>query len=58
MSIDLTKEVSRLKTSVALPRDVQEEAREVAKAHGISLSDYIVRLLREDLTSRKIDRKD
>jgi hypothetical protein len=57
MPIDLTKPSPRLKTSVSLPQDILPAAREVAKAHGVSLSDYIARLLREDLTSREIERK-
>lgn len=58
MPVDLGKKVLKLKTSVALPEDVQQEAREVALAHGISLSDYLVRLLRADLEARKSEQKE
>ena len=55
MLIDLTaRREPRLKTSVALPRDVQQEAHAVAVKHGISLSEYVVRLLQSDLAQRKL----
>jgi hypothetical protein len=57
MFVSLKKEGLKLKTSVALPRDIQQEARDVAKQHGVSLSDYIVRLLRADLTARKLEKE-
>lgn len=55
MPIDLTtRREPRLKTSVSLPRDIQQEAQEVAIQHGISLSEYMVRLLQSDLAQRKL----
>jgi hypothetical protein len=58
MSVDLGAGKSlRLKTSVGIPKDVQQEARKVAVAHGVSLSEYIVRLLQADLASRKEEQK-
>ena len=59
MAIDLSPiRVLKLKTSVALPSDVHQEAREVAKRHGISLSEYLVRLLQTDLTARKGEQRE
>ena len=42
----------RLKTSVGLPRDIHRDARDVASRHGLSLSEYLVRLIRADLLER------
>jgi len=53
MSIDLTQHrETRRKTSVSLPKELQEQARKVANEYGITLSAYIVKLLRCDLESR------
>ena len=59
MAIDLTPRGNErcLKTSVSLPRDIQQEAREVAIQHGISLSEYLARLLRTDLEERHLGKK-
>jgi hypothetical protein len=58
MVVDLSRNPTKFKTSVALPVDVREEARKVAAHHGISLSEYLVRLLRADLSIRKIEQKE
>jgi metal-responsive CopG/Arc/MetJ family transcriptional regulator len=42
-----------MKTSVALPKDLRDEAVKVAARHGVSMSEYLVRLLRADLKERK-----
>jgi len=57
MPIDLQHSTvtRRIKTSVALPPDLREEAHKVASKYGVSLSEYIVRLLRSDLQARKED---
>lgn len=53
MPVDLmTRQEPKLKTSVSLPRDVHQSAHEVASQHGISLSEYVVRLLKFDLAER------
>jgi hypothetical protein len=55
MPIDLTPRHSKkLKTSVALPFDLTQEAHAIAAKHNISLSEYITRLLRMDLADRKL----
>jgi len=43
----------RRKTSIALPVDVQDAARNVARRNGISLSEYVVRVVRCDLEARR-----
>ena len=54
MPVDLNVEkVLRLKTSVALPKDLLEEAHKVAARHGVSMSEYLARLLRADLDERQ-----
>lgn len=53
--IDLTnrKPDKRRKTSIALPGDLQDEARKIAERYGISLSEYVKRLVEADLTERR-----
>jgi metal-responsive CopG/Arc/MetJ family transcriptional regulator len=59
MSVDLDSlRVPKLKTSVALSKDVLHEAHQVARKHGVSLSEYITRLLQADLDERKKEGKD
>jgi hypothetical protein len=59
MPVDLgAVKAPKLKTSVALPEDVQREAYEVARQHGLSLSEYVVRLLRVDLAERRAVREE
>lgn len=59
MSVNLEKvRVPKLKTSVALSKDVLHEAHQVAREHKVSLSEYITRLLRADLDERKNEGKE
>jgi hypothetical protein len=50
-----SNKVTRVKTSVSLPQDVQREAYRVARQHDISLSEYVTKLLRADLEERQKD---
>jgi hypothetical protein len=59
MAVDLTdKREPRMKTSVSLPPDLQQAAHGVAIQYGMSLSEYVVRLLRADLAERNQGKKD
>jgi hypothetical protein len=44
--------VKKLKTSVALPINLLPQIKSLTTKHGISVSDYITRLIRDDLKSR------
>jgi metal-responsive CopG/Arc/MetJ family transcriptional regulator len=43
----------RKKTSVSLPGDLLREANLVARKHGISLSEYVKRVVEADLAERR-----
>lgn len=55
MPLDLStlRKARRLKTSVAMPPSLVTEAKGVASSYGISLSEYLVRLLEADLRDRR-----
>ena len=44
--------VRKIKTSVALPSDLLPKAHQIASSYGLSMSEYLSRILRADVEKR------